>query len=351
MALIHTELRSRRRFIKELSALTLAGASGLTLAQVAPPNPIALAKLHSFGLLVSDLDRSLEFYQAVFGAQIQARQEDSLVLRIGAGPKFFRLAQASAGQSPGITHIGLGIVNFSLEGVIRQLDLFGLSALDSPPGHDSLEGAMGYWVERRNDITADLYMRDIEGITYHLSSLNHCGGLGVDGEQCTAAEPSPVAGMFKLTDLSHFTTFLSNKDRANKFYTETFGRRFQAYQGENFPIIGVGDGLQFLMYVGGSDNEAPLRPGRIDHVCFNMENFSVDGILQQLSSYGLTARASASESGPLLHWVSMRMPNRGGAEGGTPEVYFSDPDGISIQLQDIGYCGGGGYLGDSCPPL
>jgi hypothetical protein len=53
----------------------------------------------------------------------------------------------------------------------------------------------------------------------------------------------------------------------------------------------------------------------------------------------------------MMHWISMRMPNRGGAEGGTPELYFSDPDGIRIQLQDTGYCGGTGYLGDDCPPL
>ena len=54
---------------------------------------------------------------------------------------------------------------------------------------------------------------------------------------------------------------------------------------------------------------------------------------------------------PFMHWISMRMPNRGGAEGGTPELYFSDPDGVRIQLQDPTYCGGGGYLGDSCLPL
>ncbi len=157
--------------------------------------------------------------------------------------------------------------------------------------------------------------------------------------------------MFSLTGLSHFTTFLANKDRANKFYTETFGRSFQAYQGPGSPIIGVGDGLQFLMYVGGADDSMPQNPGRIDHVCFNMLNFSVDTILEQLTDFGLTARVNDNDTQPLMHWVSLRMPNRGGVEGGTPEVYFSDPDGIRIQLQDVAYCGGGGYLGDSCPPL
>ena len=38
----------------------------------------------------------------------------------------------------------------------------------------------------------------------------------------------------------------------------------------------------------------------------------------------------------------------GQAPEGTPELYFSDPDGLSIQLQDPSYCGGGGYLGEVC---
>jgi hypothetical protein len=48
-------------------------------------------------------------------------------------------------------------------------------------------------------------------------------------------------------------------------------------------------------------------------------------------------------------YVTMRMENRGGAPGGTPELYFTDPDGILVQLQDVKYCGGSGYLGDVCP--
>ena len=68
----------------------------------------------------------------------------------------------------------------------------------------------------------------------------------------------------------------------------------------------------------------------------------------KLEDYGFNARENADNTPPLVHWISMRMPNRGGIEGGTPEVYFSDPDGIRIQLQDAVYCGGGGYLGDDC---
>jgi hypothetical protein len=42
----------------------------------------------------------------------------------------------------------------------------------------------------------------------------------------------------------------------------------------------------------------------------------------------------------------MRMPNRGGALNGTPELYFTDPDGILLQIQDVRYSGGSGYLGN-----
>ena len=47
----------------------------------------------------------------------------------------------------------------------------------------------------------------------------------------------------------------------------------------------------------------------------------------------------------------MRMENRGGAQSGTPELYFTDPDGLLMQLQDSTYCGGGGFFGNECPKL
>ena len=52
--------------------------------------------------------------------------------------------------------------------------------------------------------------------------------------------------------------------------------------------------------------------------------------------------------GPLVHYINLRMENRGGAPGGTPELYFTDPDGLLIQLQDLSYYGGGGVLGEVC---
>lgn len=342
---------SRRNLLK---AFPLLAFSPLAFAQ--QQQAVAVRKLHSYNLRVSDVNQSLKFYQDLFGAAIQARQGESLCLRIGDGPHFFSLSPLKAGEQPGISHIGLSVENFSVAAVQDQLAAFGVSPGDAPStGQAALDAAMTSWTRTRSaseggspEGTTDLYFADIEGIVYHLSSEDHCGGSGSLGAVCTNLDAAPSDGLFTSLDLSHFTTFLSNSARANEFYTRAFGKKYQAYQGPSSPIVGVGDGIQFLMYVGGAQEGPPSNPGRIDHVCLSVEDFSVDGVLEKLNAYGFSPREDASNTPPLVHWVSMRMPNRGGIEGGTPEVYFSDPDGIRIQLQDAVYCGGGGYLGDIC---
>ena len=81
-----------------------------------------------------------------------------------------------------------------------------------------------------------------------------------------------------------------------------------------------------------------------------MTGFDPAKVTEKLVSYGLKKQEGQSRT-PLITYISLRMPNRGGAEGGTPELYFTDPDGLAIQLQDVTYCGGGGFLGELCPPL
>jgi hypothetical protein len=79
----------------------------------------------------------------------------------------------------------------------------------------------------------------------------------------------------------------------------------------------------------------------------NMENFKPEEVMKKLADFGITERVG-NTAGPLKSYITLRMPDRGGAEGGTPELYFTDPDGLLLQLQDVKYCGGGGYLGDVC---
>jgi hypothetical protein len=80
-----------------------------------------------------------------------------------------------------------------------------------------------------------------------------------------------------------------------------------------------------------------------------MDNFNPDAVVKLLESYGIKPRGQAPST-PMVWYISQRMENRGGAPGtGTPELYFTDPDNIPIQIQDVKYCGGGGFLGDVCP--
>jgi hypothetical protein len=111
----------------------------------------------------------------------------------------------------------------------------------------------------------------------------------------------------------------------------------------------VGPGVAFLMFAGvagGRGAAASVQPS-INHLCLTTDRFNPDSVLKTLESYGIKPRETTQGPvGPLRSYVTMRMENRGGAKEGTPELYFTDPDGILIQLQDVRYCGGSGVLGD-----
>ncbi|PCH64123.1 MAG: hypothetical protein COC19_00180 [SAR86 cluster bacterium] len=343
-----TTVLSRRSFVQGLAAAIPALATVPKLFAQGSSNAIELLKLHNFGLRVTDVERSVAFYQGLFGMPVQSRLGETVCLRIGDGPRFFSISPTRAGEQPGFSHIGLSLPNFSLEAVRSQLDDHGFSRGEGlTPGQSRLEVAMTSWVETQEN-NSELFMADQEGLVLQLSAEDYCG----NGSNCGVLESAPATGKLQLGDINHFTNFLTSAERANQFYLNLFGLQFQAYQGPSSPIVGIGDGFQFLMFIGGGASSVrPSNPARTDHVSMSVADFSVDGILGVLSEYGLTARIDAANTQPLEHWVSMRMPNRGGVEGGTPEVYFSDPDGIRIQLQDASYCGGGDYLGDRCEAL
>ncbi|MGM0633166.1 MAG: VOC family protein [Pseudomonadota bacterium] len=325
------------------------------VAQQSGVEPIAVDGLHSFTLRVSDVERSLEFYQGLFGAPVLARLGDTVSLQIGEGPQHFVLAPTRRDEAPHISHFSLRVPGFNIFGLQNQLSDHGITRTVETlyDGASPLERAGLSWTARRpgisQDMTTDnlqLFLADRDGILVQLSSPDSCGGSGNRGATCDP-EPAPGEGLIRLHDINHFTSYVSNYQRSNEFYRSLFGLENQAFQGD-FPLLGVGDGPQFLMFVGGTESGEPTQPGRIDHASLNMEGFSVDSVLQRLTDYGLTERPDGEDADPLQHWVSMRMPERGGAPGGTPEVYFSDPDGIHLQLQHRSYCGGGGEFGDDC---
>ncbi|HEX5420320.1 MAG TPA: VOC family protein [Gammaproteobacteria bacterium] len=330
---------SRRAFAASIAAVAAAPRA---FAQSAS---IQLLKLNCFEIGVSDVDRALRFYQGLFGMPVQARGSNRVCLRIGDGPQFMSVRQAGAGEKPAITHIGYSVEGFEVQRVLAALRRIGFAQIDPPSITSSgIAHPMSTWVRMRGR-TPELYFSDARGLVVQLSGPGYCGGSGEAGDVCSAPEPAPQ-GLMKLNDLSHFTVFVNDGAAADRFYQETFKLSVQAHQGPT-PVIGIGDSREFVMYAGPRRDKA--TPAVINHGCFNMRGFNVDRVLGALTKYGLAARGDR-RTGPLMHYVSLRMPDRGGAKGGTPELYFTDPDGILLQLQDVSYCGGGGYLGEKCMP-
>jgi len=343
---------SRRRLLAALPALAL-----IKPILAAGGYELRIRKINCFELRVSDVERSVKFYQQLFGMPVQARNGGRVCLGVGNGPAFMAIRKLEAGEKPDITYIGYSVDSFDLAKVQAALKQLGFDSIQPPalsvPGIDN---AMKQWVRMRGD-TPELYFADARGLIVQLSDSSYCGGTGKLGNVCGKPEASPTPGLFKLTQISHFTAFVSNGAEANKFYQDTFALKVQAYQGPGAPVTGIGDGKQFVMYAGGGPGPGPggggaKTPASINHGCFNMEGFKVDDVLAKLTAQGLKARPEGQgpgqATGPLMHYVSLRQPNRGGAEGGTPELYFTDIDGILMQLQDTTYCGGGGYLGSEC---
>jgi hypothetical protein len=229
----------------------------------------------------------------------------------------------------------------------------------------------------RDGSTRDLFAADPSGVVFQLHDTAYCGGSGPLGKSCSAAEPAPKPGLMAVKDLSHFT-IAANDPNTVQTYLDLFGFAPLAYQA-TAPAWQVGNGVHFLMFIGGGGPtraggagappgaggaprgggapqggppaaQGPARAAGIDHACLGMTGFDPAKVTEKLVAYGLKKQEGQART-PLVTYITLRMPNRGGAEGGTPELYFTDPDGLAIQLQDVTYCGGGGFLGELCPPL
>jgi catechol 2,3-dioxygenase-like lactoylglutathione lyase family enzyme len=343
---------SRRALLTSLPALMFAPrafanrSSGALQGNTGSAAPIRVRGINHFGLAVSDPKRSVEFYQGLFGMPVQARTGATTILRVGAGPQFISIAPVAANASPSINHFCLGVENFDVNRVLAALSAHGVEKADAA-------GPMKASVTTRDGST-DLLFGDPDGIVCQLQAADFCGGAGPLGNVCRAVEPSPRKGLLALRDLSHLTVFSSDAARANKFYQDLFGFGIRSYQGPTAPTLAVGSTVEFLMFTGGGapargGSAAPPRPASINHGCMNMDGFKPDEVIKALETFGLKAREGAQGPvGPLRHYVSLRMENRGGAPEGTPELYFTDPDGLLMQLQDASYCGGGGFLGNAC---
>jgi catechol 2,3-dioxygenase-like lactoylglutathione lyase family enzyme len=135
-----------------------------------------------------------------------------------------------------------------------------------------------------------------------------------------AAAAAPVG---TVASFNHVSVFVPDVKKAVAFYQDLFGLPVLTRQD---PGINLNCGSGFL---GIYPLPANATASRIDHLCLGMPSFDADATLKALTDRGIKA--------------SIRM------RGDTKELYFTDPDGVRVQLQDVRYRGGSGVLGDKDP--
>jgi catechol 2,3-dioxygenase-like lactoylglutathione lyase family enzyme len=325
------------------------GMLGLRAILGAQPSagPFSTIAMNHVTLAVTNAKRSLEFYQRVFGLPIVATQGPVPIMRLGAGPQFIALSERPTGK-PGIDHVCLTIERFEVERVMKTLAGFGITQAEPGFTGGLAGGPLRARVRMRGpeaggakEGTPEIYFADPDGIVIQLQAPTYCGGAGLLGELCS----SPASGKAPLVtrEMNHVTLAVSDPKRSQAFYQGVFGLPVVASQGP-IPIMRVGRGPTFIAL-----NAAGTASPSIHHVCVTIENFDPDRTMQTLAGLGVK-KAEGAAAGPLTARIRMRGPEAGGAKEGTPELYFTDPDGITIQLQDVRYCGGAGRVGEACSP-
>jgi catechol 2,3-dioxygenase-like lactoylglutathione lyase family enzyme len=321
---------TRRSALLALSATMVS--PGLMAQQPRPV--IQTRRLNNVMITVSNLERSAAFYERLFGPPV--RQGESIVFRVGEGPHFFALTAARAGAKPDFLSYGMTVADFDAERVMRTLaDL----------------GVAGAQMTRRGD-TPELFVPDPDGIKIQLAHTAYGYGSGTRGDVLPPAPTAVARAAFQLKSINHVTLTIANGAREKEFYQTVFGLPIRAMQGDGVTLA-IGEGTDGIVFNAAANN--PNAVSGINHACFTIENFDAERVMAILIDNGLVPIETGIPAliKPLTCRVRWRQrANNGGGPTsplGTPELYFTDPDNIRIQLQDVSYCGGSGRLGQICP--
>jgi catechol 2,3-dioxygenase-like lactoylglutathione lyase family enzyme len=134
--------------------------------------------------------------------------------------------------------------------------------------------------------------------------------------------PSAAPTIAAAKQLNHATLFVRDVAESQQFYQRLFGMPVLTVQP---PGVNLAVGSGFIGLYPADKGVAP----RVDHVCFGVEGFDADVVKHKLAAERIAA--------------TIRL------RGDTKELYFTDPNGITIQVQDTRYRGGVGPLGARNP--
>jgi catechol 2,3-dioxygenase-like lactoylglutathione lyase family enzyme len=155
---------SRRDLVAILTALA---AAPLTAAAQPAPAALKAATLNHASLIVSNLERSVAFYQRTFGLAVKSTQQGGVNLAVGDA--FLGVYQGGENAMPHINHICFGIRDFQPTATVAALEAQGLAA-----------------ESRTRDGVTQVYTADPDNLRVQLQDVSFCGGVGPLGNECRA---------------------------------------------------------------------------------------------------------------------------------------------------------------------
>ncbi len=110
---------TRRELVQTLTAVTVAGSA-------AAAQGLRVRTVDHASVLVSDMARSVEFYQRLFGFSVVSEDTENEIVRLGIDKRI--LVSLRRESNPGvIDHFALGVDGFDREEVTRQLESRGVT--------------------------------------------------------------------------------------------------------------------------------------------------------------------------------------------------------------------------------
>jgi catechol 2,3-dioxygenase-like lactoylglutathione lyase family enzyme len=153
---------TRRELVAMLSALAAA-----PLPAAAQPAALKAATLNHASLIVSNLDRSVAFYQRTFGLAVKSTQQGGVNLAVGDA--FLGIYQGGPNAMPHINHFCFGLRDFDPAATVAALEAQGLPA-----------------ESRTRDGVTQCYTADPDNLRIQLQDVSFCGGVGPLGNECRA---------------------------------------------------------------------------------------------------------------------------------------------------------------------
>ncbi len=120
---------TRRGLIQRLSMLAAAGGTAQAQAP-AGQGALKAAKIDHMSIQVSDLPRSIAFYQKIFGLTTVSEDKPNEIVRLGVNNKAL-VSLHHKSPTAVVDHHAIGVENFNRDAVTRQLKALGVTPEDN----------------------------------------------------------------------------------------------------------------------------------------------------------------------------------------------------------------------------